>query len=100
MPSTVSSPKTFAQCTQRLEFIVLLSEKLKPGYKPSAIDLVPHSPLSQKSHGRSLNLLRQTAKSGGHIISDLLQVFALHSVSPRKVTIGMLREAQPYCGSE
>lgn len=62
MPSTVPSPKAFAQYTQKLEFIVMLSTKLKPDHQLSTLDLVPHSPLSPKSHGRSLNLCARQQK--------------------------------------
>lgn len=53
---------------KRLEFIIMLPEKLEAGYRPFALSSVPYSFLSQKSCLCGLNLLRQTAESGSQVI--------------------------------
>lgn len=73
MPSTILSLESLhIVCVQKLEFIVMLSEKYEPGYQPPALDSVPYSSLSYKSHCRGLNLWWQTAKIGSKVIHVLL----------------------------
>lgn len=54
---------------QSLQFIVMLSEKLEPGYWQYTLNSVPCSPLSQKSLCRGLNLLWQIAKTMTRLIA-------------------------------
>lgn len=78
MPSTVLSPKSCCTVhTQRLEFIVTLSDKMEPCYQSSALDSVPYSHLSQQNCHRGLDILWQTVKSSGQVIHNLFE--SLHS---------------------
>lgn len=53
--------------TQRLEFIVMLSEKLELGYQPSALDSAPYSPFSQKKPSQRLqSIMAESKKQPGY----------------------------------